>query len=101
MTKRKYKILKNHEFIQSSTPGKYAGYRPGKIFGTLDCKSGTRMKKQNRVFFHTLEDAVREGYRPCKNCRPLSEADFKKIQHLTPCKTLHDFYNRDNKKVKR
>ena len=67
---RKYKILKDGEIIESKIPGRYAGWRPGKIFGRLDCKSGKRMKKENRVFFYTWDDAVAEGYRPCKKCKP-------------------------------
>lgn len=39
-----------------------------KIFGTLKCKSGKRMKRQNRVFFKTEQDAISSGYRPCGNC---------------------------------
>ena len=90
-----YTLLKNGEFIQSSMSGKYAGYAHEKIFGRLDCRSGKRMmKKENRVFFHSLEDAVREGYRPCKNCRPLSEDEFEDIRYLVPqYHTLDDFYH--------
>lgn len=99
MPKKLYKILKNGKIILSATPGKYAGWRPGKIFGTLVCKSGKRMKKENRVFFHSLEDAINQGYRPCKKCKPLSENDFSKIKHLIPQHaTLGGFYNRDSKR---
>lgn len=94
---RLYKILKEGKTILSEIPGTYAGWRPGKIFGRLDCKSGMRMKKESRVFFHTLEDAVIQGYRPCKNCKPLSESDFTQIKHLVPYNTLNEFYNRNNK----
>ena len=98
MAKKSYRILKKGEFIQISTPGKYAGYALGKIFETLNCKSGKRMKKSNRVFFHTLEDAISQGYRPCKNCHPITEKDFQQIQHLIPqYSTLQDFYDRDKK----
>ncbi|MEO9964526.1 MAG: Ada metal-binding domain-containing protein [Reichenbachiella sp.] len=38
------------------------------IFGTLDCRSGKRMKKQNRVFFTSEDEALSEGYRPCGHC---------------------------------
>ena len=48
--KRTYRVLKGGRIIESVVPGKYAGWRPGKIFGRLDCKSGMRMKKENRVF---------------------------------------------------
>lgn len=39
-----------------------------KIYGTLACKSGKRMKKENRVFFTSENDALAYGYRPCGNC---------------------------------
>lgn len=91
------KILKNGQIIQSHKPGTLAGWKPEKVFGTLDCKSGMKMKKENRVFFHTLKDAVLEGYRPCKNCRPINENDFESIKHLVPYKSLVEFYNRDDK----
>jgi len=65
-----YKVLKDGKTIKSRKKGKYAGWRPGKIFGRLDCKSGMRMKRENRVFFLTWQDAVDAGYRPCKNCKP-------------------------------
>lgn len=95
MAKKLYKILKDGETIESDIPGTLAGYRPRKIFGRLDCKSGMRMRKENRVFFHTLEDAVRQGYRPCNNCKPIDEGDFEKIRHMVPYKTLYEFYHRD------
>lgn len=65
-----YKILKRGGIIESAVPGRYAGWKPGKIFGRLDCASGMRMKEENRVFFHTWEDAIAAGYRPCKKCKP-------------------------------
>jgi hypothetical protein len=74
MTRKIYHVLKNGKIIESTTPGKYAGYRRGKIFGRLDCGSGMRMKKENRVFFLAWADAIAEGYRPCKNCRPTPES---------------------------
>ena len=66
----RYKVLKGGKIVESAIPGRYAGYRPGKIFGRLDCKAGMRMKKENRVFFLTREDAIAAGYRPCRNCKP-------------------------------
>jgi len=99
---KQYRILKDGEFVTSAKPGIYAGWNGGRasrrIFGTLDCKSGMRMKKENRVFFHTLEDAVAQGYRPCKNCNPIDQDDFDAVKGLVPqYKTLDDFYNRDKK----
>ena len=46
------------------------GYKKGKIYGTLSCGSGKRMKTENRVFFADEQEAVAAGYRPCGNCMP-------------------------------
>ena len=93
-----YKVLLNGQIVKSKQPGTYAGNAPRKIFGLPTCKSGeTKMKKENRRWFLTLEDAIRENYRPCKLCKPIDEKDFERIRHLVPYKTLEDFYNRDDK----
>lgn len=39
-----------------------------KIFGTLSCSSGKRMKMENRIFFESEEEAINAGYRPCGHC---------------------------------
>jgi hypothetical protein len=39
-----------------------------KIYGTLQCKSGKRMKRENRVFFSSENEAITNGFRPCGHC---------------------------------
>lgn len=39
-----------------------------KIYGQLNCRSGKRMNKRNRVFFIKEEDAIKAGFRPCGYC---------------------------------
>jgi len=46
-----------------------------KIYGKLNCTSGKRMKKGNRVFFQTQKEAVLQGFRPCGHCL---KADYEK-----------------------
>ena len=46
----------------------FAGNKDLKIYGTLRCRSGKRMKKSNRVFFASAEDAKAAGFRPCGQC---------------------------------
>ena len=53
---------------------KLAGNKKLKIYGTLNCASGKRMKVENRVFFKNDDEAIANGYRPCGNCMP---ADYK------------------------
>ncbi len=69
--KKLYKVLKNgKETVSLLIPGRFAGNKTHKIFGRLDCKSGKRMDKENRVFFLDWVDAVKSGYKPCKKCKP-------------------------------
>ena len=39
-----------------------------KIYGRLDCKSGKRMKRENRVFFSSATEAMEAGFRACAHC---------------------------------
>lgn len=55
----------------------YGGNMKLKIFGTLHCSSGKRMKKENRVFFQTSSDAIEYGYRPCGNCMKKAYKNWK------------------------
>lgn len=46
----------------------FAGNKRLKIYGLLNCSSGKRMKKENRIFFNFEEQAIAAGYRPCGHC---------------------------------
>lgn len=45
-----------------------AGNQVLRIYGTLGCKSGKRMRIKNRVFFISEKEALDKGYRPCGHC---------------------------------
>ena len=55
-----------------------AGHRSGKIFGRLDCDSGKRMKREERVFFADAAEAMGLGYRPCGHCMKDAYAQWKR-----------------------
>ena len=74
---KKYRIMNAYgKFFESDVPGAYAGHnstrKDRRVFGTLTCSVGKLMNKENRVFFHSLEDALSAGFRPCKLCKPMS-----------------------------
>ncbi|KIX22735.1 metal-binding protein [Flavobacterium sp. 316] len=46
-----------------------------KIYGLLNCKSGKRMKRENRVFFMTEKEAIENDFRPCGHCM---KTEYKK-----------------------
>lgn len=57
-----------HPLIRSGQV-KLAGNIKLKIYGTLRCHSGKKMKQVNRMFFRDEEEAVMSGYRPCGHCQ--------------------------------
>jgi hypothetical protein len=61
--------------VESTMPGVYGGHRLGRLYGRLNCKTalgwiakGHYVKQ--RVFFHSEEDAIACGFRPCHDCVP-------------------------------
>jgi len=61
---------------------RFGGNKTLKIYGTLSCSSGKRMKAANRVFFASEAEARQAGYRPCGHC--LREQYKKFIYPITP-----------------
>ena len=55
---------------QASTAGAYIGNKNTKKFHRSDCSSVTQMKDSNKVPFDTREEAINQGYEPCKVCNP-------------------------------
>jgi methylphosphotriester-DNA--protein-cysteine methyltransferase len=56
----------------------FAGHVNARIYGTLDCASGKRMKKENRVFFKTEMEAICSNFRPCGHCLQSLYVQWKK-----------------------
>jgi methylphosphotriester-DNA--protein-cysteine methyltransferase len=56
----------------------FAGHKSGKIFGRLDCASGKRMKRGERVFFADASEALALGYRHCGHCMKDAYAQWKR-----------------------
>lgn len=54
-----------------------AGNKQLKIYGTLKCGSGKKMKRSNRVFFASANEAIDLGYRPCGHCMRKQYKDWK------------------------
>jgi hypothetical protein len=54
------------------------GNIPAKIYGTLSCASGKKMKAENRVFFQNEAEAIAAGYRPCGHCMRKKYLKWKK-----------------------
>ena len=46
------------------------GCRTTHIYCRPDCPAGRRTRPENRVHFQSREDAIAQGYRACKVCKP-------------------------------
>jgi methylphosphotriester-DNA--protein-cysteine methyltransferase len=57
---------------------RFAGNIKLRIYGTVSCSSGKRMKIENRVFFKSSEEAIKDGYRPCGHCMHREYLHWKK-----------------------
>jgi hypothetical protein len=67
---------------RSAVPGTLGGWRPGRIYGRLDCPSALRALARghyarHRIFFADEATAVAAGYRPCAVCLPQRYATWK------------------------
>jgi methylphosphotriester-DNA--protein-cysteine methyltransferase len=65
-----YRVVSAGELVETDVPAPLAGIVTTLIFGRLDCPSGWRAKRENRVFFASWGDAIAAGHRPCRRCRP-------------------------------
>ena len=81
----KHREITNVELLQQIKQKKvcFGGNSKLKIYGTLHCKSGKRMHKQNRVFFVSVNEALKHGYRPCGHCM---KKEYQQWIYLQPTK---------------
>ncbi|NMH86563.1 Ada metal-binding domain-containing protein [Flavivirga algicola] len=55
----------------------FGGHNNLKIYGYLNCKSGKRMKRKNRIFFSTEKEALKNNFRPCGHCMRVAYKKWK------------------------
>lgn len=65
-----HKDVSNAEVIRLFKQKKimFGGNKKLKIYGTMHCRSGKTMNRDNRVFFANAGEAISLGYRPCGKC---------------------------------
>ena len=48
----------------------YVANRNSRVFHKVSCGSIARMNQKNALMFEDREEAVKQGYKPCGNCKP-------------------------------
>ena len=56
--------------IQIVFAASYVGNKNSKIFHYNNCKWVDKMQFENQIVFNSRDEAVGNGYRPCKKCSP-------------------------------
>jgi O-6-methylguanine DNA methyltransferase len=51
---------------------RYVGSRTTHIFCFPTCRDANRIRETNRVMFRDADDALENGYRPCRSCQPVA-----------------------------
>ncbi len=59
-----------HSDTGSSDSGSYIGNSNSGKFHEITCKWGQKTAEHNRVYFNSRNDAISQGYMPCKVCNP-------------------------------
>lgn len=49
---------------------KYVASRHNRPFHTLSCRWAKKISQENAVYYSTRDEAINDGHRPCKVCRP-------------------------------
>ncbi|WP_440205983.1 Ada metal-binding domain-containing protein [Acinetobacter oleivorans] len=75
----RHEMITDQELYALLRKGKIllGGNQPLKIYGSLQCRSGKRMKRKNRVFFKDEVEALALGYRPCGHCMKQAYMSWK------------------------
>ena len=79
-----FKRMRNLQALILKGEVQLAGNTKLKIYGTLSCSSGKRMKTDNRVFFASEVEAKSIGYRPCGHCMRERYLEWKRINKKIP-----------------
>lgn len=86
--------IKNHDIL-------LGGNLKLNIYGKLDCGSGKRMKKENRIFFCSENEAIQSGFRPCGHCMKKDYKNWKmdlfntgKIVNVLPYDGVAHYYGK-------
>ncbi|AWH83683.1 metal-binding protein [Flavobacterium album] len=57
----------------------FAGNSKAGIYGKLNCRSGKKLLRKNRVFFTDEAEALYHNYRPCGHCMKQEYSIFKTV----------------------
>lgn len=60
--------IRNTNISSQSTADSYIGNKISKKFHIPSCH--TLPKEENRVYFSTIDEAIRNDYTHCENCQP-------------------------------
>lgn len=68
--KQEEKTIQNE--IQGSYQGQVVGSKNSDKYHLLDCPGAKQISEQNKIWFNSVEEAKKAGYKPASNCPGLN-----------------------------
>jgi phosphatidylserine/phosphatidylglycerophosphate/cardiolipin synthase-like enzyme len=65
-----YEYSKSRHLENNNINVRYVASKNSTVFHTPDCKWAKRIKEENKIWFKTREETLKQGYTPCKVCKP-------------------------------
>ncbi len=56
--------------LSAVAAGNYVASRDRAPFHTLSCRWAKKIASENAVYYNTRDEAIKDGHRPCKVCKP-------------------------------
>jgi len=79
-------------YTSASVSNSYLGNKITKVYHYPSCSWGQKILPANRIWFSSVEEAIRYGYRPCQKCYPPTTGSFLTSvnPYLAPVYSSHD-----------
>jgi methylphosphotriester-DNA--protein-cysteine methyltransferase len=65
-----FHVSYSQDQIAPANEYKYVGNIKSKIYHKLKCRSAKKLKSKNCMYFKDKEEAEKQGFIPCKVCKP-------------------------------
>ena len=63
-------VITTKDTSDTAAKAKFVSSKNSKVFHKIDCSSAKRIKSANKIFYNSRTQAIEDGKRPCKRCKP-------------------------------
>ena len=63
-------VITTKDTTDTAAKAKFVSSKNSKVFHKIDCSSAKRIKSANKISYNSRTQAIEDGKRPCKRCKP-------------------------------